>query len=152
MMAEQQVAVARAPAFVRVVDPVMRRLLRVGLPMGPNALLTTRGRRSGVPRSAGVAVVEIEGRRWVIGAYGETNWVRNLRAAGEAEIRVRGRSEAVRAEELRGEAAAAFFRDTLVPYVRAMPLPLRLAARIFTGRILADPVGAAGRFPVFELR
>jgi deazaflavin-dependent oxidoreductase (nitroreductase family) len=150
MMLQTQ-PMARVPAFVRIADPLVRRLLGIGLPMGPNALLTVRGRRSGEPRSAGVAVVEIDGRRWVIGAYGEVNWVRNLRAAGEAELRTRGRSEAVRARELEPAAALAFFRDCFVPHVRAMSLPLRLVARLFAGRILADPEGAARRYPVFEL-
>ena len=79
-----------APAFVRASNPLSRRLLRLGTPMGPNVLLTVRGRSSGKPRSAAVAVVELDGRRWIMGAYGDVQWVRNLRAAGEAEIRGRG--------------------------------------------------------------
>ena len=89
-----------APAFVRASNPLSRRLLRLGTPMGPNVLLTVRGRTSGLPRSAAVAVVELDGRRWVIGAYGDVQWVRNLRAAGSAEIRVHGTNEPVVAREL----------------------------------------------------
>jgi deazaflavin-dependent oxidoreductase (nitroreductase family) len=144
-------AIARPPLFVRLVDPMARRLLGFGFPMGPNVLLTVRGRRSGEPRSAGVALVEIRGRRWVMGAYGAVHWVRNLRAAGEAELRVRGRVERVRARELTPAEAAAFFRDELIPDVRASSLPMRLASRIFVGDVLRDPDGAADRHPVFEL-
>ena len=54
-----------APAFVRASNPLSRRLLQLGTPMGPNVLLTVRGRTSGLPRSAAVAVVESEGRRYV---------------------------------------------------------------------------------------
>jgi len=55
-----------APAFVRVSNPLSRRLLRIGTPMGPNVLLTVQGRTSGQPRSAAVAVLESEGRRYVM--------------------------------------------------------------------------------------
>ncbi len=63
----------------------MRGLLRRGMPMGPNAMLTVRGRKTGEPRTAAVAVLEVDGRRWILGAYGEVNWVRNLRAAGRGQ-------------------------------------------------------------------
>ena len=72
-------------------NPVTRRLLRAGLPMGPNTLLTVRGRTSGVPRSAPVAIVAVDGRRYVIGAYRDVQRVRNLRAAGTAVVRLDGR-------------------------------------------------------------
>ena len=141
----------RPPLAVRLFDPVARRLLRQGLPMGPNALLTVRGRRSGLPRSSAVAVVEIGGRRWIQSAYGETNWVRNLRAAGVAEIRIDGRMTPVKARELDRAEAVAFFRETLIPYVKGMPLLLRLAGSVFVGDVLADPVAGAARHPVFEI-
>ena len=79
-----QHAGTRVPFFVPLFNPIARRLLRVGLPLGPNALLTVTGRKTGQPRSTPVAVVDLGGRRWVIGTFGEVNWVRNLRAAGQA--------------------------------------------------------------------
>jgi deazaflavin-dependent oxidoreductase (nitroreductase family) len=142
----------RPPTAVRLFDPVARRLLRVGAPMGPNALITVRGRRSGEPRSAGVALMEIDGRRWVVSAYGETHWVRNLREAREAVLTVRGRPQEVRAVELTPAEAEAFFRGELIPYVNRLPLPLRLVSRLFVGEIARDPAAAAQRRPVFELQ
>jgi deazaflavin-dependent oxidoreductase (nitroreductase family) len=141
----------RAPRFVRLIDPVARQFLRMGAPMGPNVLLTVRGRKSGQPRSAGVALTEIDGRRFVVGAYGEVHWVRNLRSAGEGTLRVRGRDEAVRAVELTGADALAFFRDILSPWVARSSLPRRWASRIFLGDVVGDPVAAAEHHPVFEL-
>jgi deazaflavin-dependent oxidoreductase (nitroreductase family) len=114
----------------------------MGAPMGPNVLLTVRGRKSGEPRSAGVALTEIDDRRFIIGAYGEVHWVRNLRAAGEGTIRVRGRDEVVRAVELTGADAHAFFRDVLAPWVRASSLPRRWASRIFLGDVVGYPDAA----------
>jgi deazaflavin-dependent oxidoreductase (nitroreductase family) len=146
-----QSTVVRPPWIVRLVDPFVRRLLGAGFWMGPNTLLTVRGRKTGQPRSAGVAIVEIGGRRWITAAYGEVQWVRNLRAAGEGEIRVGGRSERMRAKELTPGEAAAFYRDTLKAYYKRLPLPGKWAASLFAGDALRDPDAAALTHPVFEL-
>src|SRR3989442_8498620 len=95
------------PSVVGLFNPIARRLLKVGALLGPNALITVRGRKSGLPRTTPVALVELDGRRWVIGTFGETNWVRNLRTAGEATLTVGRRKEEVMAHELKGEAGAA---------------------------------------------
>ena len=145
-----------APAFVRASNPLSRRLLRLGTPMGPNVLLTVRGRTSGLPRSAAVAVVEADGRRYVIGAYGDVQWTRNLRAAGAAEIQVRGRSEAVTARELDRAEATDFYARILPAYIGRLPWFGRAFGRaLFTvaaPEIRDDPVRAAETRPVFELR
>jgi deazaflavin-dependent oxidoreductase (nitroreductase family) len=146
----------QAPALVRASNPLTRRLLRLGLPMGPNVLMTIRGRTSGVPRTAPVAIPEIDGRRYVIGAYGEVQWVRNLRAAGEADIELRGGTEHVRAFELDRAAATDFYARTLPGYVARLPLLGRLFGgvlfRIAAPEVLNDPDRAAASRPVFELR
>ena len=144
-----------APAFVRASNPLSRRLLRLGMPAGPNVLLTVRGRTSGLPRTAPVAVVELDGRRWIIGAYGDVQWVRNLRAAGEAEIRVRGRTEPVVARELDRIEATDFYARILPEYVGRLPWFGRLFAQILFAaaapEIRDDPESAAIARPVFEL-
>jgi deazaflavin-dependent oxidoreductase (nitroreductase family) len=142
---------ARAPGFVGFFNPVARRLLKVGPVLGPNALITVRGRKSGVPRTTPVALVEIGGRRWVIGAFGEVNWVRNLRATGEATLSVGGSHDEVKAVELTGEARVAFFRDVLAHYVRGIKVGPVLLAILGARDILNDPAAAAARRPVFEL-
>ena len=45
------------PSFVPVFSPLALRLIRMGVPLGPNALLTVRGRNSGLMRPNPVAVV-----------------------------------------------------------------------------------------------
>ena len=145
-----------APAFVRASNPLSRRLLRLGTPMGPNVLLTVRGRSSGKPRSAAVAVVELDGRRWIMGAYGDVQWVRNLRAAGEAEIRASGVEEDVIARELDATEATDFYARILPSYLGRMPWFGRLFGRILFGAVAPeirdDPERAAATRPVFELR
>jgi deazaflavin-dependent oxidoreductase (nitroreductase family) len=145
-----------APALIRWSNGITRRLLRLGLPMGPNVLMTVRGRSSGEPRTAPVAIVEAGGRRYVIGAYGAVQWVRNLRAAGEADLRIHGRTEHVRASELDPLAAEAFYAETLPRYIGRFPWFGRAFARVLFGavgpEVLDDPKRAAATKPVFELR
>jgi deazaflavin-dependent oxidoreductase (nitroreductase family) len=145
----------RAPALIRRSNPLTGALLRLGLPMGPNVLMTVRGRTSGEPRTAPVAVPEIDGRRYVIGAYGDVNWVRNLRVAGEADLHAHGRSEHVRATELDQAQATTFFGETLPTFIRGLPWFGRGFARLLFGlvgpEVLADPARAAETRPVFEL-
>jgi deazaflavin-dependent oxidoreductase (nitroreductase family) len=142
----------RVPRFVNVFNPVARRLLGVGIPLGPNSLLTVRGRSSGEPRTTPVALIEIQGRRWVVGTFGEVNWVRNLRAAAEATITIDKRPQSVKAVELSRDEAAAFFGEVLGPYIRRIPLGGWLIGSVLGARdILADPGTAAVRRPVFEL-
>lgn len=142
----------RVPFFVPIFNPIAQRLLGAGLPLGPNALLTVRGRKTGIPRTTPVALVVADGRRWIIGTFGEVNWVQNLRAAGEATLTVGKRLESVRATQLTVEQTEAFFTDIVGPYVRRLPLGRFLLGSILRARdILDDPAGAARRHPVFEL-
>jgi deazaflavin-dependent oxidoreductase (nitroreductase family) len=145
----------QAPAFIRYSAPITQWFLRAGIRMGPNTLLTVRGRVSGLPRTAPVAVIELDGRRWVVSTFGDVQWSRNLRAAREAEIRVDGRDRHVRALELSPGEAAAFFRDVVPAYVRRLPLLWRFVThalvRLAAPEVLTDPARAARRRPVFEL-
>jgi deazaflavin-dependent oxidoreductase (nitroreductase family) len=129
--------------------------MRLGVPMGPNVPMTVRGRTSGLPRTAPVALTEIDGRRYVIGAYGEVHWVRNLRAAGEATVRVSRREVHVSATELDPVAARTFFAETIPGYVARFPRIgqafLRALFRFVAPDLLTDPDKAAATRPVFLL-
>ena len=115
----------RVPAWIPVFNPVARLLLKAGVPMGPNVLITIRGRKTGVPRTTPVTVVESAGRRWLIAPFGEVNWVRNLRAAGRATITIRRRNVEVTAVEMEAGDRVAFFRDVLAPLVRQSTSPFQ---------------------------
>ena len=140
------------PRVVPIFNPIARRLLRLGPLMGPNALLSVRGRKSGQVRTTPVALVEVGGRRWTVGTFGNVNWVRNLRAAGEATLTVGRRAERVRAVELDRAEAESFFADVIGPYVRGSRFARwMLRSLLSAGDILDDPHGAAATRPVFEL-
>jgi deazaflavin-dependent oxidoreductase (nitroreductase family) len=149
-MTAQTTAAARAPRRVTMFTPLAKALLAARIPLGPNALITIRGRTSGLPRTTPVAIIAAAGRRWVWAPWGDVHWVRNLRAAGRATITVRGRKDDVRATELDPAERVAFFRDTLGPVARGMPFGIQFI-RIVDGVDIADPVGAAEGRRVFEL-
>ena len=143
---------ARVPSFVPVLNPIARGLLRLGLPLGPNALLSVRGRKTGLLRTTPVALVEVDGRRWVSSPYGDVQWVRNLRAAGEGVLTSGRRRLTLRAVELDRSDAERFFGEILGPYARRLPLGRWLLSSVLGARdMLEDPHGAAERHPVFEL-
>ncbi len=124
--------------------------MAAGVPLGPNGLLTVPGRKSGQPRTTPLAIIESSGRRWVWSPWGDVQWVRNLRAAGQATITVRGRKEDVTVTELDRAERVGFFRDVLGPVARDMRFGMWFV-RTVDGTDLDDPVDAAEGRAVFEL-
>lgn len=76
--------------------------------------LTVVGRASGEPRSTPVNPFTVGGRTYLLSPRGNTQWSRNLRAAGECEIR-RGRTTA---EYVATEVADADKPALLRPYLK----------------------------------
>jgi deazaflavin-dependent oxidoreductase (nitroreductase family) len=143
----------RVPFFVPIFNPLTRGLMRLGVPLGPNALLSVRGRKSGVVRTTPVAMIRSGGRRWIVGTFGEVNWVRNLRAAPEAVVSVGRRRERVQATELDRADAERFFVEILGPEFGRSRLGRWMIGTVLGApELLEDPHGAAERVPVFELR
>src|SRR5690348_8147640 len=68
-----------------VENTIMSTLVRAGL-VPRSYLLTTRGRKSGQPRTNPVVPVEHGGRRWLVAPYGPVSWVHNARAAGRVTL------------------------------------------------------------------
>jgi deazaflavin-dependent oxidoreductase (nitroreductase family) len=141
---------ASAPWWVTIFTPISRSVLGTRVPMGFNGLITIRGRKTGLPRTTPIAIIQVTGRRWVWSPWGDVNWVRNLREAGDAQITFRGRKEDVRATELDRTQRIAFFRDTLGPVARTIPFG-RGFIRVVDGVDLDQPEDAAEGRPVFEL-
>jgi deazaflavin-dependent oxidoreductase (nitroreductase family) len=118
--------------------------------MGPDGLITVRGRRTNLLRTTPIAIVEIAGRRWVMSPFGEVNWVRNLRGSGSATITLNRRRENIVADELSQDEVVEWLRDTLAPYLRTR----RLAAWIVRNLDQIDiehPVETAAGLRIFEL-
>lgn len=109
-------------------------------------ILTVAGRTTGVPRSTPVDVMAIDGHRWLVAPYGETNWVRNVRAVGRISLR-RGRfTEQLRTEEIAGT-------DVVVP-IRLYIGAVRVARpywEVGPDASDAEIAAIAGNHPVFRL-
>jgi deazaflavin-dependent oxidoreductase (nitroreductase family) len=154
---------ATSLAFFRVFGPLVRRAIHRGI-AGPNVLVTVRGRRSGLPRTTPVAMLELGDVRYLQASFGDVGWVRNLRASGEARV-TRGRwSETCTATELPPETAGAMMRTTLAPFHRSRLVAAILGptirppiAVLYRYRIRIDDtpeeyVAEARRHPLFELQ
>jgi len=59
--------------------------------------LTTRGRSSGLPREIEIWFTHRDGRFYLIAEYSTSQWIRNLQAHPEAQVRVAGENFTIRA-------------------------------------------------------
>ena len=142
----------KLPRGSNVFNAIVSWLSRRGVPLGPNSLLSVRGRKSGVARTVPIAILEIGERRFVQSPFGEVQWTRNLHAAGQATLTKGHRTERVSAARLSPAEAATFYGEILPAY-----LDRSFFTRFFVGRRLGmealtkDPQAAAANHPVFEL-
>ncbi len=109
---------SQVPFSVRLGNVLSTTLLRAGLPLvgrgnHPMYLLTVHGRKSGQPRTVVLAIIERDGKRYLCAPFGVVDWVRNLRAAGEAILTRGHRSEIVTARELPLGEAALMLREEI---------------------------------------
>jgi deazaflavin-dependent oxidoreductase (nitroreductase family) len=93
--------------FYRAINPMMRLMIhRFGVGGKGNDLLRTlrvRGRTSGRSYDVPVRVAVMDDERYIVAMFATAQWVKNLRARGEAEL-VLGKSvEPVKTHELEGE-------------------------------------------------
>jgi deazaflavin-dependent oxidoreductase (nitroreductase family) len=95
----------RAPsAFDRkVMNPLIAALTRLGISLWGSRILEVRGRKSGKPRRVPVNPLWLEGERYLIAPRGHTQWVRNLRAAGDGYLLLGSRRERFTATEVEDE-------------------------------------------------
>ena len=134
-------------AFDRIFGRTLALLVPIGLVRGHFYVLEVRGRRSGRIISLPVDLLEFDGQRYLVCARGNSNWVRNARAAGEVVLvrALRRRRYAVR--ELPAEARPPILKAYLDRFAtevqRFYPVPKGSAVAAF-----AD---LAPRYPVFEL-
>lgn len=103
----------RMTAGLRVVSIIITALLRIGLPVGPAVLLSVRGRKSGKIYTIPIELVENNGTRWLVAAFGEVSWVRNLRASGEAQLTRRRRTQVIGVVEVQAQEAAPILKQYL---------------------------------------
>ncbi|MEO5952092.1 MAG: nitroreductase/quinone reductase family protein [Chloroflexia bacterium] len=96
---------SQIPWFLPMANKMVTTMLRAGVKLSgpgkcPMYLLTVPGRKSGLLRTTPIAVFELDGKRYLGAPYGIVDWVRNLRAAGEATFTRGRRTERIRPIEL----------------------------------------------------
>ena len=106
------------------------------------------GRTSGEPRRTVVNLLTVDGVRYLVAPRGETQWVRNLRAAGSGTLRVGRRTEAFTADGFADDAKPEIIRA----YLKAWAWEV---GRFFEGITAdspdADIAAVAAGFPVFRI-
>ncbi len=83
-----------------VFNRVVAWLTRLGISVYGSRVLAVRGRRSGQWHTTPVNLLEYRGERFLVAPRGVTQWVRNVRAGSEAELRVGSRRERVKLVEI----------------------------------------------------
>src|SRR5215217_2715647 len=78
------------PGWLKLFNPVIIALQRLGVVVGTMRLLTVPGRTSGKLRTTPVSPLTVEGKRYIVAGLEGADWVKNVRAAGWA-ILARGR-------------------------------------------------------------
>ena len=132
---------------IRLINAVVKPVLRSGVTLGPLVLLTVPGRASGLPRTTPVALGEANGERWLVASFGEVDWVRNLRAAGGGALTRGRRSEDFVGVELPPALAAPLLRNSLSD----APPPIRKQFAVTSDSSLEDLEREVARHPVFQI-
>jgi deazaflavin-dependent oxidoreductase (nitroreductase family) len=140
----------RAPGwFTRnVFNRTVAGLTRLGLSVWGSRVLQVRGRTSGQLRETPVNLLVLDHTRYLVSPRGETQWVRNLRVAGDGGLRLGRRVEQFRATEVP-------VADR-VPVLRAYLKRWKAEVGVFFGGVSADSSdaelrGIAEEHPVFRI-
>ena len=88
----------------RAFNEVFRLLAEGGISVAGTVAIRVRGRKTGKRRGVVVNLLTVDGRDYVVSPRGNTQWVRNARAAGGIEMGPRWRSREVRIAEVADDA------------------------------------------------
>src|SRR5438093_164175 len=84
-----------------LLNPLVWFLTQVGISVYGSRVLAVRGRSTGQWRTTPVNVLTTKGGgRYLVSPRGVTQWVRNMRASGEGELRLGRRREPIQLVEL----------------------------------------------------
>jgi deazaflavin-dependent oxidoreductase (nitroreductase family) len=131
-----------------VFNRIIVNLTKLGISVRGSRELRVRGRTSGSWRTVPVNPLELDGQRYLVAPRGVTQWVRNLRAAENGELRVGRRVEAFRATEIDD--------DDKVAIIRAYLRRWKMEVGVFFEGVGPDASdeelrAIAGRHPVFRI-
>ncbi|MGH9017638.1 MAG: nitroreductase/quinone reductase family protein [Acidimicrobiales bacterium] len=144
-------ATYRKPGFLtrRLLNPLILACLRMGVSVWGARVLESKGRQSGLPRRTPVNLLTWEGGQYLVSPRGQTQWVRNVRAAaGRLTLLVGRRRDERTATEV--------FGDDRIPVLRAYLAKWKMEIGVFFDGVSGDSDDAALRriaddHPVFAL-
>ena len=132
----------------RIFGRALAALVRIGLIRGHFYVLEVRGRKSGQTISLPVDLLKFAGRRYLVCARGESNWVRNARTAGEVVLARAMHRQRYAVHELASDMRPPVLKAYLDRFAsevqRFFPVPKGSAVELFED--------LAPRYPVFELQ
>jgi hypothetical protein len=88
------------PGLAKVANTLIRWLAEVGISIAGTRALRVRGRKSGHVRSVVVNVLTVGDVDYLVSPRGNTQWARNVRAAGAVEVGPSWRRRRLRATEV----------------------------------------------------
>ncbi|MGP8163814.1 MAG: nitroreductase/quinone reductase family protein [Acidimicrobiales bacterium] len=96
------IASYRRPGWftVHVLNGVVVLAARLGVSLRGTRALRVRGRATKAWRTVPVHLLVLDGERYLVAVRGETEWVRNIRVAGEGELVIGRRVEPFVVEEI----------------------------------------------------
>ena len=138
----------RASTFVtaKLLNPVVRATVRLGLPLPLVVILETRGRKSGQPRQIPVGKTLDGDTLWIVAEHGRrASYVRNIEADPHVRVRIGRRWRAGVATVLHDDDWRA--RQRRLPNKVNSVVVRAVGTEHVTVRVDLDPAGAAGPGP-----
>jgi len=84
----------------RVANAPMRWLAEMGISIAGTRALRVRGRKTGKQRAVVINLLTVDGVDYLVSPRGDTQWARNVRAAGVVEMGPRWRNKRTRVSEV----------------------------------------------------
>jgi len=97
----------------RAANTVVRWLAELGISIAGTRALRVRGRKTGKQRGVVVNLLTVDGVDYVVSPRGNTQWARNVRAAGVVGVGPRWRNELVGVSEVADDAKPELLRRYL---------------------------------------
>jgi len=113
-----------------IFNPAVAGLTRAGISFWGSRVLRVKGRTTGEWRSAPVNLLTFDGKQYLVAPRGQTQWVRNLRIAGNGELVLGNKAEAFRATEIPN--------DEKIPLLRAYLKRWKAEVGVFFSGVSAD--------------
>lgn len=139
----------RPGIWTRMFNSVVALATRLGITVWGSRQLYVLGRSSGVVRQTPVNLLTYEGQRYLVAPRGITQWVRNIRVAGEGELRLGRHTERFVPVELADDQKPAILRA----YLHRWKFEIGVFFQgIGPDASDAELLAVAGGYPVFLVR